>query len=98
MKKGRIPLTIACALTIWVVYVTAFHGTCFVTHSYSQDMRFIRTHYQSRQYCFGRIMWEKNWYDPSQTTNDPPSAVTLCSREEIWRGFGLLWRRKIPMD
>ncbi len=89
MKK-KIIITAAVILAVCMLYLGTFHGEC-ISHIYDNGT----THYHSKQYGFGRLMWERQWSDPADAPTTKSFHYGICT---YWRGFGFLHKRMVAYD
>ncbi len=88
MKK-KVIIAIAVVVTMFALYFWAFHGICdaFVANDGC-------IYYDSRQYCFGWLLWQRRWSDPADAPY-PTEEHGIMGPGTLWRGFGLLWKRTV---
>jgi len=90
--KKKVIIAAAVLVTLAAVYLASFCGECHSFISFNGC-----TYYDSKQYCFGQLIWGRKWSDPSDAPY-PTTESGIMDSGTFWRGFGLLWKKTVYYD
>ena len=75
-----------------VLYIIAFHGECHSLRIRSGNQSY--GYYTSRQYLFGKVIFERKWSEPTEAPK-PPASSGYKGPSQHWRGFGILHKKTV---
>ena len=78
-----------------IFYIIVFHGEChsLKTHVGNQSC----THYTSRQYFLGKVIFEPKWSEPADAPQSPAGPGGR-GPSQYWRGFGILHKKTVDYE
>jgi hypothetical protein len=101
--RRKIFILAECFLALFLMYFGAFSGECYVSRIYYQANAEI--YYHSRQYIFGKLLWESENIDRILSEDEASKYLTddvymceISDRIVHWRGFGYIIKWKEPLD